>query len=77
MEIFINDFSFGLFFWQLINLVVFLPVLIWCIVLLAKDQQETFGNKILVFICFFIFPLFSWIFYLMHYYNKRKKQQAL
>lgn len=72
MDIFINDFSFSLFGWQFF-LLFCLTIAIWAAVLLAKDQKEPLSTKILVFVSFFIIPLLSSVFYIMHYYSKQKK----
>ncbi|GEM_PF-6702634 len=66
------DFSFGLFFWQ-IFVVLGLVTAIWAMIVLAKDQKETLGIKLLVFVSFFLIPFFSSIFYLIHYYSKVKQ----
>ncbi|MBA5792439.1 MULTISPECIES: hypothetical protein [unclassified Flavobacterium] len=71
MEIVLNDFSFSLFGWQFFVLFS-LIIAIWAAVLLAKDQKEPLSTKILVFVSFFIIPLLSSVFYIMHYYSKRK-----
>lgn len=71
MDIFINDFSFSLFGWQFF-LLFSLIITIWAAVLLAKDQKESLSAKILVFVSFFIIPLLSSVFYILHYYSKRK-----
>ena len=72
MDIFINDFSFSLFGWQFF-LLFSLIITIWAAVVLAKDQKERLSTKILVFASFFIIPLLSSVFYILHYYSKQKK----
>ena len=74
MEKLINNFSIGttLLIWQ-IFLLLGLLMAIWAMIVLAKDQKETLGVKILVFVSFFIIPILSSIFYLIHYYSKQKK----
>lgn len=74
MEKLIHDYSFStsLLFWQFFILLG-LMVSIWSIFILAKDQKESLGIKLLVFVSFFVIPLLSSIFYLIHYYSNRKK----
>jgi len=73
MEKLISDFSIGtiMFVWQLFILLGLITAF-WAMIVLAKDQRENLGIKLLVFVSFFIIPLFSSIFYLIHYYSKRK-----
>lgn len=71
MEFLINDFSFNLFGWQLFVLLGLITT-IYAMIVLAKDQKETLGVKLLVFVSFFVIPLFSSVFYLIHYYSKKK-----
>lgn len=75
MDIFISDFSFNLFGWQFFMLFS-LIIAIWAVFLLAKDQKEPLSTKILVFVSFFIIPLLSSVFYIMHYYSKRKISES-
>ena len=74
MEKLFNDFSFStsLFFLQLFMIIV-LFVSIWALIILAKDQRESLGVKLFVFVSFLLIPLLSAIFYLIHYYTKRQK----
>jgi len=73
MEKLVNDFSIGttMFVWQLFILLGLITAF-WAMIVLAKDQRENLGIKLLVFVSFFIIPLFSLIFYFIHYYSKRK-----
>lgn len=73
MEKLIHDYSFStsLLFWQFFILLG-LMVSIWSIFILAKDKKESLGIKIIVFVSFFVIPLFSSVFYLIHYYSKKK-----
>lgn len=71
MEFLINDFSFNLFGWQLFVLLGLITT-IYAMIVLAKDQKETLGVKLLVFVSFFVIPLLSSVFYLIHYYSKKK-----
>ena len=75
MEILINDFSFDttLFIWQIFATLGLLTA-IWAMIVLAKDQKETLGIKLLVLVSFFIIPFFTSVFYLIHYYSKRKNR---
>lgn len=74
MEKLINDYSIGatLFFWQ-VFILLGLMLAIWALIILAKDPKESLGVKLLVFVSFFVIPLFSSIFYLIHFYNNNKK----
>lgn len=74
MEKLIHDYSFStsLLFWQFFILLG-LMVSIWSIFILAKDQKESLGIKLLVFVSFFVIPVFSALFYLIHFYSNRKK----
>jgi len=74
MEKLIDDYSFGatLLFWQ-VFILLGLIVSIWALIVLAKDQRESLGVKLLVFVSFFVIPLLSAIFYLIHYYTKKQK----
>ena len=74
MEKLINDFSFEtmMFVWQ-IFMILGLLTAIWAMIVLAKDQKENLGIKLLVLVSFFIIPFFTSVFYLIHYYSKRKK----
>lgn len=70
MELLINDFSFGLFSWQLFILLG-LIMAFYAMVVLAKDQKEPLIIKMIVFISFFLIPIISSVFYLIHYYYKK------
>lgn len=74
MEKLINDFSLGtmMFVWQ-IFMILGLLTAIWAMIVLAKDQKENLGIKLLVLVSFFIIPFFTSVFYLIHYYSKRKE----
>ena len=74
MEKLIDDYSFGatLLFWQ-VFILLGLIVSIWALIVLAKDQRESLGVKLFVFVSFFVIPLLSAIFYLIHYYTKKQK----
>lgn len=74
MEFLINDFSFGLFGWQLFVLLGLITA-IYAMIVLAKDQKESLGVKLLVFVSFFVIPILSSVFYLIHYYSKRKNAE--
>lgn len=71
MEFLINDFSLSLFGWQ-IFLLLGLITAIYAMIVLAKDQKETLGVKLLVFVSFFVIPILSSVFYLIHYHYRRK-----
>ena len=71
MDFLVSDFSFGLLGWQLFILLGLITA-IYAMIVLAKDQKESLGVKLLVFISFFVIPILSSIFYLIHYYSKRK-----
>ena len=70
MDFLVSDFSFGLLGWQLFILLGLITA-IYAMIVLAKDQKESLGVKLLVFISFFVIPILSSIFYLIHYYSKR------
>lgn len=74
MDLFLNDFSIGtmLLIWQLFILLGLITA-IYAMIVLAKDKKESLGIKMIVFVLFFIIPIFSSVFYLIHYYSKRKK----
>ena len=56
MEKLIDDYSFGatLLFWQ-VFILLGLIVSIWALIVLAKDQRESLGVKLLVFVSFFFY----------------------
>lgn len=72
MDKLINNFSFGLFFWQFFIVGMFIP-LIWSCILLIKNQKETSMSKVLWFIVFICLPIISSVFYIINYYVNRKK----
>jgi len=74
MDFFINDFRLVSFLLGIFPVLIILGFLtaIYAMIILAKDQKESLGVKIIVFISFFVIPVFSSIFYLLHH-NFRKK----
>lgn len=68
----INDFSFGLFFWLLLPIVMIIPF-VWACVLLIKNQQETSISKAVWVAAFFFVPIISSLFYIVNFYVNRRK----
>ena len=72
MEKLVNDFSFGLFFWQIIPIAMVIPF-VWACVLLIKNQQETSISKAVWVAAFFFVPIISSLFYIVNFYVNRRK----
>ena len=72
MEKLINDFSFGLFFWQILSIVMVITF-VWGCLLLIKNQRETSISKAVWVAAFFFVPIISSVFYIVNFYVNRKK----
>ena len=80
MDKLINDFSFGLFAWQIF--VLFLLILgavlfLWAVVCLFKSPKQSPKIKLLILISLFTFPIVSSLIYLSDYYSKDIKDRML
>ena len=72
----IDDFSFGLFAWQLVILLN-IPLVIWAIFCLIKSKKQNTSIKLLVLISLIAFPIISSLIYLSDYYSKDIKDRML
>lgn len=67
-----NDFSFGLFFWQLFAM-LHLASLLWAAVLLLKSNRETSVEKLVWLLSFIFIPCLTTVFYIFNYYTCKKR----
>ena len=74
MDKLINDFSFGLFAWQIFLLFL---LILGAVLFLFKSKKQSPKIKLLVLIALFTFPIISSLIYLSDYYSKDIKDRML
>lgn len=71
----VDDFSFGLFFWQSFVL-LHLVSMVWATVLLLKNDRGASFEKLIWLLSFIFIPYITAVFYIFNYYlNKRRLSQ--
>lgn len=80
MEKLVNDFSFSLFSWQLVMIVLLILgaiLFLWAVICLLKSPKQSAKIKLLIIIALFTFPIVSSLIYLSDYYSKDIEDRIL